>query len=145
MYGTTWAWVQIFSKGHLGHPTPHTGLPNRLKSTPKIIPVYASCFALIRLPCNPPPGATWGLGGRNNFSHPIKYMIALDWPETWEALSAGWIASRDAEGSGTPRLDPDSWRDNICREPKQLGVKNKWLNLKDAKISAFRQIKKKLK
>ena len=33
------------------------------------------------------------------------------------ASTAGWMASREAEGSGTPRLEPDSCLHNICREP----------------------------
>jgi hypothetical protein len=38
-------------------------------------------------------------------------------PEIREDLSAGWMASSEAEGSGTPLLDPDSCRDRICRDP----------------------------
>ena len=34
----------------------------------------------------------------------------------WLSLGeAGWIASSEAEGSGTPRLEADSCRDSTCR------------------------------
>ncbi len=47
-------------------------------------------------------------------------------PEIREDLSAGWMASSEAEGSGTPLLDPDSCRDRICRDPTPGGCASKF-------------------
>lgn len=65
----------------------------------------------------------WLLGGSLGLTEPdvtpCSMSEALGEPRSGRARPGeegeGWMASREAEGSGTPREDPDSWRDNTWR------------------------------
>lgn len=69
------------------------------------------------------PGMSWYDGGGLTWFPGESVPVGVADPEVTpcsisdacgDDLSAGWMASKDADGSGTPLLEPDSCLDRTC-------------------------------